>query len=181
MEKTILQKATFGGGCFWCTETIFKQLKGVENVVSGYSGGKVKHPNYSEVSEGNSGHAESIQITFDPKIISYEKLLEVFFLTHNPTTPDRQGNDIGSQYRSVIFYHNEEQKKLAEEVKLRVEAEKIYTAPIVTEITTYTAFYPAESYHQNYYEKNPDQPYCQLVISPKLVKFREKFSKLLKR
>ena len=181
MEKTILQKATFGGGCFWCTETIFKQLKGVENVVSGYAGGKLKHPNYSEVSEGNTGHAESIQITFDPKVISYEKLLEVFFLTHNPTTPDRQGNDIGSQYRSVIFYHNEEQKKLAEEVKLRVEAEKIYTAPIVTEITTYTAFYPAESYHQNYYEKNPDQPYCQLVISPKLVKFREKFSKLLKR
>ncbi len=178
MEK---QLATFGGGCFWCTEAIFKELKGVEKVVSGYSGGKIKDPNYYEVSEGNTGHAESIQITYYPKFISYEQLLEVFFLTHNPTTPDRQGNDIGPQYRSVIFYHDEEQKKSAEKVKKKIEDEKVYDAPIVTELVPYQNFYLAESYHQDYFIKNPDQPYCQFVINPKLSKLRQKFSSLLKK
>ena len=173
--------ATFAGGCFWCTETIFKELKGVEKVVSGYSGGKTKDPNYYEVSEGTTGHAESIQIAFDPKIIAYEQLLEVFFFTHNPTTPDRQGNDIGSQYRSVIIYHDEEQKKSAEKIKQKIAEEKIYDGKIVTEIIPFMAFYPAEEYHQNYMEKNPDQPYCQFVINPKLSKFRQKFSSFLKK
>lgn len=175
MEKKL---ATFGGGCFWCTEALFKELKGVSKVVSGYSGGNIKDPAYHEVSEGNTGHAESIQITFDPKIIPFEKLLEVFFLTHNPTTPDRQGSDIGSQYRSVIFYHDEEQKKASEKIKKKVEEEKVYDVPIVTELLPYENFYPAESYHQDYFDKNPDQPYCQFVISPKLAKFRQKFSHL---
>ena len=178
MEK---QLATFGGGCFWCTEAIFKELKGVEKIVSGYSGGKIKDPAYHEVSEGTTGHAESIQITFDPKIISFKELLEVFFLTHNPTTPDRQGNDIGPQYRSVIFYHDAEQKKSAEKVKRKLEGEKVYDSPIVTELIPFENFYPAESYHQDYFVKNPDQPYCQFVISPKLAKFRQKFSSLLKK
>ncbi len=175
------QLATFGGGCFWCVEAIFKELKGVEKVVSGYSGGKVADPNYYEVSEGKTEHAESIQLTFDPVIISYETLIEVFFSTHNPTTPDQQGNDIGSQYRSIIFYHDEVQKKIVEKVKKKFGDEKIYDAPIITEIIPYTNFYPAESYHQNYYEKNPDQPYCQFVINPKLAKFRQKFAQLLKK
>ncbi|MBI4225952.1 peptide-methionine (S)-S-oxide reductase MsrA [Candidatus Roizmanbacteria bacterium] len=175
------QLATFGGGCFWCTEAIFKELKGVEKVVSGYSGGKIKDPNYYEVSEGTSGHAESIQLTYDSRVISYEALLEVFFLTHNPTTPDRQGNDIGSQYRSIIFCHDEEQKNLAEKVKKKIESEKIYDGSIITEILPYENFYSAEEYHQNYREKNPDAPYCQFVISPKLTKFRQKFSSLLKK
>lgn len=173
------QIATFSGGCFWCTETFFKELKGVEKVVSGYTGGNLKDPNYYEVSEGSTGHAESIQIAFDPKIISYETLLEVFFLTHNPTTPNQQGNDIGTQYRSAIFYHDEGQRKSAEKIRKKIEAEKIYDAPIVTEIVPYTVFYPAEKHHQNYFEKNTDQPYCQYVISPKLAKFRQKFAKLL--
>ncbi len=173
--------ATFGGGCFWCTESYFKELKGIEKVVSGYSGGKIKDPNYYEVSEGSTGHAESIQISFAPEIIDYEKLLEVFFLTHNPTTMNQQGNDIGTQYRSVIFYHDEKQKNSAEKIKKKIEDEKIYDNPIVTEIVPYQAFYQAEDFHQNYLKKNPDQPYCQFVINPKLAKFREKFSKLLKK
>lgn len=173
--------ATFSGGCFWCTEAIFKELKGVEKVISGYSGGKIKDPNYYEVTKGTTGHAESIQISFEPKLISYEQLLEVFFLTHNPTTTDRQGNDVGTQYRSVIFYHDGEQKKSAEKLKQKIDKEKIYDEKIVTEIIPYTIFYPAETYHQNYLEKNPDQPYCQFVINPKLAKFRQKFSPLLKK
>lgn len=179
--KDNLELATFGGGCFWCTEAIFKELRGVEKVTSGYSGGKIVKPNYYEVTEGTTGHAESIQITFDPKVIDYEQLLEVFFLTHNPTTPDRQGNDIGTQYRSVIFYHDAEQKKSAEKVRQEIAAEKIYDQKIVTEIIPYAVFYSAEDYHQNYLEKNPDQPYCQYVINPKLSKFREKFAQLLKK
>ena len=174
------QLATFGGGCFWCAEAIFKELKGVEKVVSGYSGGKIKDPNYYEVTEGTTGHAESIQISFDPGQISFEQLLEVFFLTHNPTTPDRQGNDVGTQYRSVVFYHDEKQKSAAEKIIGQIEKEKIYDDPVITEIFPYSAFYPAEEYHQNYLVKNPDQPYCQFVINPKLAKFRKKFSSLLK-
>ncbi|OGK08906.1 peptide-methionine (S)-S-oxide reductase [Candidatus Roizmanbacteria bacterium RIFCSPHIGHO2_01_FULL_35_10] len=180
MQNDQFKLATFGGGCFWCIEAIFKELKGVEKVISGYTGGKIKDPNYYEVTEGTTGHAESIQITFDPKLISYEQLLEVFFLTHNPTTPDRQGNDVGTQYRSVIFYHDKEQKKSAEKIKQKIEEEKIYDEKIVTEIVPYSLFYTAEDYHQNYLDKNPDQPYCQYVINPKLAKFRQKFSKLLK-
>lgn len=175
------QLATFGGGCFWCTEAIFKELKGVDKVVSGYAGGKVTNPNYYEVSEGTTGHAESIQVTFEPKVVFYETLLEVFFSTHNPTTPNQQENDIGAQYRSIIFYHDEKQKKLAEKVKKKFADERIYDAPLVTEIVPYANFYPAESYHQDYFAKNPDKPYCQYVINPKLAKFRQKFSKLLKK
>ncbi len=178
MEK---QLATLGGGCFWCTEAIYKELQGVEKVVSGYAGGSIKDPNYYEVTEGTTGHAESIQITFDPKVISYETILEVFFATHNPTTPNQQGNDVGTQYRSAIFYHDENQKKMAEKVKKQIDDEKIYDAPAITEIQPFTTFYPAENYHQNYLERNPDQPYCQFVINPKLAKFRQKFTKLLKK
>lgn len=173
--------ATFGGGCFWCTEAIFKELKGVEKIVSGYSGGTIPNPNYHEVCEGVTGHAESVQIRFDPRIISYETLLTVFFITHNPTTVNRQGNDIGAQYRSVIFYHDKTQEKIAEKIKKKIEDEKIYNGVIVTEILPYTNFYEAESYHQNYFAKNPDQQYCQFVINPKLAKFREKFVHLLKK
>lgn len=176
-----LELATFGGGCFWCVEAIFKELKGVEKVVSGYAGGDIPNPNYHEVCEGSTGHAEVVQVRFDPNIISYETLLEVFFLTHSPTTPDRQGNDIGSQYRSVIFYHDEVQKKSAEKVKKKIENEKIYDNPIVTEILPYKNFYEAELYHQNYFAKNPEQPYCQFVINPKVSKMRQKFSHLLKK
>jgi len=181
MQKGNLQLATFAGGCFWCTESFFKELKGVEKVVSGYAGGKTPNPNYYEIHWGTDEHAEAIQFTFDPEIISYETLLEVFFGTHNPTTLNKQGNDIGKEYRSIIFYHNAEQQKSAEKIKQQIEKEKIYDNPIVTEIIPYLAFYPAEDFHQNYLEKNPDQPYCQFVINPKLAKFRSKFSKLLKK
>lgn len=175
------QTATLGNGCFWCTEAIYKELKGVESVVSGYSGGAIKDPNYYEVSEGTTGHAESIQIEFDPDVISYETILQVFFTTHNPTTLNQQGNDVGTQYRSVIFYHDEKQKKIAEKVKKHIEDEKIYNNPIVTEIKPFDSFYKAEKYHQNYYERNQDQPYCQFVINPKLAKFRQRFTQLLKK
>ncbi|OGK28206.1 peptide-methionine (S)-S-oxide reductase [Candidatus Roizmanbacteria bacterium RIFCSPHIGHO2_02_FULL_39_9] len=179
MKKTAL--ATFGGGCFWFTETLFKELKGVEKVVSGYAGGKTANPNYYELHENNTGHAECIQITFDPSIISYETLLEIFFLTHNPTTLNKQGYDVGTEYRSVIFYHNEEQEKSAEKIKKKIDDEKIYDNPIVTEIVPYTAFYPAEEFHQDFYKRNQDSPYCEVIINPKLSKFRERFSQLLKK
>jgi len=181
MIDSRLKIATFGGGCFWCTEAIFKELEGVVSVTSGYCGGNIKNPNYYEVTEGTTGHAESIQIGFNPELISYQQLLEVFFLTHNPTTLNQQGNDHGTKYRSKIFYHDEEQKKTAEKIRKKIEDEKIYDEKIVTEIIPYQAFYPAEDYHQNYLEKNPDQPYCQYVINPKLAKFRQKFSALLKK
>lgn len=162
-----IETATFGGGCFWCTETLFKELKGIEKVVSGYSGGKTAHPNYYELHENNTGHAECVQITFDPTIISYETLFEIFFLTHNPTTLNKQGYD-------------EEQKKSAEKIKTKIDDEKIYDNPIVTEIVPYTAFYPAEEFHQDFYKRNQDSPYCEVIINPKLAKFREKFKNLLK-
>lgn len=180
-NKSNLEKATFGSGCFWCTEAVFLAVKGVEKVESGYSGGKVKNPTYREVCTGMTGHAEVTQITYDPKVISFEDLLEVFWNTHDPTTLNKQGADEGTQYRSVVFYHNEEQKKIAEAYKKQLEASKIYKNPIVTEISPLTTFYKAEDYHQNYYELNPNQGYCQYVIRPKVDKFKKQFASKLKK
>lgn len=170
-----METATFGSGCFWCTEAVFQRLKGVEGVVSGYSGGFVENPSYEEVCTGTTGHAEATQIEFDPAQISYEELLEVFWKTHDPTTLNQQGNDFGPQYRSAIFYHNEEQHRLAEEYKKKIDAAHIWDKPIVTEITPFTNFYPAESYHQEYFNKNPNQPYCAYIIRPKVKKLEQVF------
>lgn len=179
-----MQKATLAGGCFWCTEAIFKRIRGVNSVIPGYSGGNEpagrKNPTYEEVCTGLTGHAEAIQITFDPKIISYEKLIEIFFKLHDPTTLNRQGSDVGSQYRSAIFYHNEDQKQTAQKVKEAIEKSKIYHDPIVTEITSFKNFYQAENYHQNYYDTNRSQPYCQLIIDPKIQKLMEEFKEEVK-
>lgn len=175
-----LETAVFGGGCFWCTEAIFQRLRGVESVESGYAGGHVDNPTYEQVSEGDTGHAESIRIEFDPSRIKYEDLLNVFFATHDPTTLNRQGNDVGTQYRSAIFYVNEEQKKAAEEFIKQLESEKVFDDPIVTEVAKLSKFWPAESYHQRYYNNNQSKPYCQFVISPKIGKLRQKFTPLLK-
>lgn len=172
--------AIFGNGCFWCTEAIFMQLKGVESVLPGYSGGKIKNPSYKEVCTGNTGHAEVIQIIFDPHMISYRELLEVFFYTHDPTTLNRQGNDVGTQYRSAIFYNSKNQKDDAALIIRQLEAEGVYDRKIVTEITAFDVFYPAEDYHQNYYNNNKDQPYCRAVINPKLDKFVKKYQAKLK-
>lgn len=176
-----LEVATLGSGCFWCSEAIFERVKGVESVVSGYSGGTVKNPTYDEVCTGKTGHAEAVQITFDPKVVSYDELLEIFWKTHDPTTLNRQGNDVGTQYRSVIFYHNDEQKQKAEYYKKKLTEEKIWDKPIVTEITRFENFYPAEDYHQEYYENNPNQGYCAYVITPKLEKFEKIFKDKLKK
>jgi peptide-methionine (S)-S-oxide reductase len=173
--------ATLGGGCFWCLEAIFNELRGVKKVVSGYSGGTVPNPSYQEVCTGATGHAEVVQITFDPLIISFNELLEVFFTIHDPTTLNRQGADVGTQYRSVIFYHTPEQKEIAKEVLAKIETAKIWDAPVVTEITAFDTFYPAENYHQEYFLHNPDQPYCRVVIEPKVVKFRKLFLTKLKK
>lgn len=175
-----LEIATFANGCFWCTEAIFTQLRGVEKVVSGYIGGEIPNPSYDAVCTGTTGHAEALQIHFDPEQISYETLLEVFWHTHDPTTLNRQGNDVGTQYRSAIFYHNDEQKQLATVSKALLEESKYYPDPIVTEITAAAEFYPAEDYHQNYYASNQNQPYCSFVITPKLAKLREQYSDKLK-
>jgi peptide-methionine (S)-S-oxide reductase len=175
-----LKVAVFGGGCFWCTEAIFARLRGVESVQSGYSGGHTANPTYEQVSAGHTGHAEAIQVEFDPNTIKYTDLLNVFFATHDPTTPNRQGNDIGEQYRSVIFYSSPEQKKDAEEFIKNLETEETFADPVVTEVTSLNKFWPAESYHQRYYEQNENKPYCQVVISPKIAKLRSKFSALLK-
>lgn len=174
------QLATFGAGCFWCTEAVFLNVKGVSKVVSGYEGGKVKNPTYREVCTGETGHAEVTQITFDPTKVSFEELLEVFWNTHDPTTLNKQGADEGTQYRSVVFYHNEEQKKIAEAYKKQLDASHVYKNPIVTEITPASTFYAAEDYHQNYYELNPNQGYCQYVIRPKVDKFKKQFAAKLK-
>jgi len=171
-----LQKATFGGGCFWCTEAFFLDLKGVTKVESGYSGGKVKNPGYKEVCSGLTGHAEVIQVTYDPTIVSYEDLLEVFWNTHDPTTLNRQGADEGTQYRSVVFYDDEAQRKVAEGYKKQLEDSKAFKNPIVTEITPLINFFSAEAYHQNYFALNQNQGYCQYVIRPKVEKFRKQFS-----
>ncbi len=175
-----MELATFGGGCFWCTEAVFKELKGVESVTSGYSGGHVINPAYREVTSGRTGHAEAIEIEFDPTIVSFQELLEVFWATHDPTTLNRQGADVGPQYRSVIFYHNEKQKEIAEEIKQKLNDEKVFDKPVVTEISPWENFYRAENYHQDYYENNAEQGYCQFVIVPKLDKFRKIFKDKLK-
>lgn len=170
--------ATLGGGCFWCVEAIYQDLKGVSKVESGYSGGHIDNPTYKEVCSGLTGHAEVIQVTFDPEIISFADILRIFFTVHDPTTLNRQGNDSGTQYRSVIYYHSEEQKKTAETVK--IEAQEAWDDPIVTEITAFDMFYKAEDYHQNYFKDNPNQGYCSFIIAPKVKKFREKYKDRLK-
>ncbi len=175
------ETVTLAGGCFWCTEAIFAELKGVERVESGYSGGTVPNPTYRQVCTGTTGHAEAIQITFDPKVISLRELLEVFFTTHDPTTLDRQGPDVGPQYRSAIFYHTNEQKAIAEQVILEINAASIWPAPIVTEVTPFKAFFKAEDYHQEYFKLQGDQPYCRAVIAPKVTKFRERYRERLRR
>lgn len=172
-------KATFGGGCFWCLEAIFSEIQGVQGVTSGFSGGHLPDPSYEQVVTGSTGHAEVVQILYNPKEISYLKLLEVFFSVHDPTTLNRQGNDIGTQYRSAIFFHDETQKNLAQKVINRLSQDGVYDDPVVTEVTPLEAFYPASDYHQNYFERNPYQGYCQMVIRPKLEKFRNAFDHLL--
>ena len=171
---------TLGGGCFWCIEAIFEELNGVEQVESGYSGGRVDDPTYEQVCTGTTGHAEVVQVTFDPKIISLKEILEVFFTVHDPTTLNRQGADIGTQYRSVIFYRSEEQNTLAEQVIREIQKAKLWKVPIVTELVPFKAFYKAEEYHQEYYKKNPGQAYCRIVIEPKIKKFREHYKDKLK-
>jgi len=175
-----LQKATFGSGCFWCTEAFFAELKGVKSAVSGYSGGKTENPSYKAVCTGLTGHAEVIQVTYDPAVISYPELLEVFWKTHDPTTLNRQGADVGTQYRSAIFYHTDEQREQAEHFKKKLDESGVFPRPIVTEITKFVKFYPAEEDHQEYYAENPDAGYCQVVIRPKLEKFRKVFADKLK-
>ena len=167
--------ATLGGGCFWCLEAVYVELNGVEKVVSGYAGGEVKNPNYDQVCGGRTGHAEVVQVTFDPGVISFKELLEVFFTIHDPTTLNRQGNDVGTQYRSSIIYHDEEQKKAAEQTIEELGAARIWDQRIVTEVVPLTEFYPAENYHQQYFERNPQQSYCQIIVAPKVAKARQKF------
>lgn len=174
------QLATFGSGCFWCTEAVFQQLKGVSKVVSGYSGGTVKNPTYEQVCSETTGHAEVIQVTYDPAVVSYGELLEVFWRTHDPTTRNRQGHDVGARYRSVVFYHDEQQRNLAERYKQRIDEAGVFPRPLVTEIAPFTEFFPAEGYHQNFFADNPRQPYCQAVIGPKLEKMRKVFAEKLK-
>jgi peptide-methionine (S)-S-oxide reductase len=173
--------ATLGGGCFWCTEAIFKELNGVKKVESGYSGGTFENPSWEEVCGGNTGHAEVVQITFDPKEISFKQLLKVFFTIHDPTTLNRQGADVGTEYRSVIFYHSSEQKRVAEEVMKKISDAKIWDNPLVTQLMQFKVFYRAEDHHQDYFKKNPSQSYCTIVIAPKVSKFRKEFLSLLKR
>ena len=175
-----LELATLGTGCFWCTEAVFQDLKGVHQVVSGYTGGSVENPTYEQICTGRTGHAEVTQITFDPEVISFEDLLYVFWRTHDPTTLNRQGADVGPQYRSVIFYHTDEQKAAAEKSKKETDASRLWSNPIVTEISPLINFYEAEKYHQNYFDRNPNQPYCQVVIDPKVRKFRKEFQSKLK-
>ena len=180
MKNTNLETATLAAGCFWCVEAVFDDLKGVEDVVSGYSGGHKANPTYREVCSETTGHAEVVQIKFDPSVISFKEILQVFFSVHDPTTLNRQGNDLGTSYRSAVFYHDEEQRQIAEEVIKEVEAEGVYDNPIVTEVTAFDKFYPAEDYHQEYFANNPNQPYCAAVVAPKVTKFRSKFLDRLK-
>lgn len=172
--------ATFAGGCFWCTEAMFQQLEGVDTVISGYIGGHVKNPKYQQVIRGNTGHAEAINIIYNPDVLTYDELLEAFFQAHDPTQLNRQGNDIGPQYRSAVFYHSEEEKLVVEYYIRRLEEEEVYPKPIVTTLEPYTTFYIAEDYHQNYFNLNPEQAYCQYVIVPKLIEFRKVFAERLK-
>jgi peptide-methionine (S)-S-oxide reductase len=181
METVNLETATLAAGCFWCVEAVFDDLRGVEDVVSGYSGGLTENPTYREVCDGATGHAEVIQIRFDPAEISFKEILQVFFSVHDPTTMNRQGADIGSQYRSAVFYHSDEQKRVAEETIAEVNAEGIYDNPIVTEVTAFDKFYPAEDYHQEYFANNGNVPYCAAVVAPKVAKFRKQFVDRLKK
>ena len=169
------ETATLGGGCFWCLEAVYEQLRGVEKVVSGYAGGHVPNPTYRAVCDGTTGHAEVVQVTFDPAEVSFREVLEVFFTIHDPTTLNRQGADVGTQYRSAIFHHTPEQKETAERVIADLTAEGVWDDPIVTEVVPLTHFYPAEQYHQEYYRRNSNQPYCQVVVAPKVARFRKKF------
>lgn len=178
--STTYETATLGAGCFWCIEAIFQEVSGVHRVVSGYAGGTVEHPTYEQVCHGGTGHAEVVQISFDPEVLSFEDVLYIFWRTHDPTTLNRQGADVGTQYRSVIFYHSEEQRVLAEKSKQETHASGLWPDPIVTEIVPFDEFYKAEEYHQNYYRLNPTQPYCFAIIDPKLRKFRQAFQDTLK-
>jgi peptide-methionine (S)-S-oxide reductase len=180
LENKKQEIATLAGGCFWCLEAVFKDLRGVEKVESGYTGGSLPNPTYYQVCEGTTGHAEVVQITFDAEVVSFKELLQVFFTIHDPTTLNRQGADVGTQYRSAIFYHSPEQKDIAERVIEELNQAEIYDDPIVTEVTPLTEFYKAEDYHQQYYEQNPNQPYCQAVIAPKVSKFRKLYLEKLK-
>jgi len=179
-KKGVLQKITLGGGCFWCLEAVFDDLQGVHDVVSGYAGGKVRNPSYREVCTGRTGHAEVVQLTFDAEEITLREILEVFFAIHDPTTLNRQGADVGTQYRSAIFYHDEAQRQVAEQVIAELDENGPWQDPIVTEVTALNAFYEAEDYHQEYYRYNGDQPYCRVVIDPKVAKFRQRFTSRLK-
>jgi peptide-methionine (S)-S-oxide reductase len=180
-EQNELESATFGNGCFWCTEAVFQELKGVTNVISGYSGGHVNDPTYEQVCGKQTGHAEVLRIEYDASKISYDKLLEIFWTTHDPTTLNRQGNDSGPQYRSVIFYHNEEQKSKAEKYKEELDRNKVYDKSIVTAIEPLTNFFSAEDHHQNYYRQHGSEPYCYFVIKPKMEKFKKAFADALKK
>ena len=175
-----LETTTLGGGCFWCLEAVYDELRGVTDVVSGYSGGHVANPSYEQVCGKMTGHAEVIQVTYDADIVSFRDILHVFFTIHDPTTLNRQGNDVGPQYRSAIFYHDDEQKRIAEEVIEELNQQKLWSAPIVTEVTAFEKFYEAEDYHQEYFARNPHQGYCQFVIAPKVAKFRKKYMEQLK-
>jgi peptide-methionine (S)-S-oxide reductase len=170
--------ATFAGGCFWCTEAVFRRLKGVESATPGYSGGNVANPTYEQVCSGRTGHAEAVQISFDPEVLSFEQLLNVFFELHDPTTLNQQGNDIGTQYRSSVFFHDEAQKETAERVIAEVNASGHYRSKVVTEVVPYDVFYPAENYHMDFYERNPDYGYCRVIIDPKITKLYKNFSEL---
>jgi peptide-methionine (S)-S-oxide reductase len=180
MDSPRREVATLGGGCFWCLEAVYDELRGVEKVESGYSGGTVPDPTYRQVCTGATGHAEVVQVTFDPEVVSFREILEVFFTIHDPTTLNRQGADVGPQYRSAILYHDEEQRRVAEEVISELEAEGVWDDPIVTEVTPFEVFYVAEDYHQEYFRNNGYQPYCQVVIAPKVAKFRKQYLERLK-
>ena len=180
MSDNDLAKATLGGGCFWCTEAVFTQVKGVVKVVPGYSGGQTRNPTYQQVSTGKTGHAEVVQVTFDPSIITYREILEIFFATHDPTTLNRQGADVGTQYRSIILYHDNEQRRTAETLIAELEEENTYGSPIVTEVKPFEVFYEAEGYHHNYYEHHKRQPYCSIVIAPKISKLVKTYQDKLK-
>jgi peptide-methionine (S)-S-oxide reductase len=174
-EEDSTELATLGGGCFWCTEAVFSQLKGVKKVESGYSGGKIENPTYKQVTSGKTGHVEVVQVTFNPTIITYREILEIFFETHDPTTLNRQGNDVGTQYRSVIFYHNQKQKEVAEKLIAELEQAQVYGKPIVTQVEPFSSFYISEEYHRDYFLRNPQQAYSRYIIAPKLAKLRYKF------
>ena len=179
-KPSTVAKATFGGGCFWCTEAVYAEIRGVKSVTSGYTGGRIPNPNYKQVCSGLTGHAEAVEIEYDPAVVPYEKLLEIFFATHDPTTLNRQGADVGTQYRSSIFYHDDTQKEIAKKVIAKLDESKVFSAPIVTTLEKAKVFYPAENYHQDYFANNGYQPYCQAVVAPKVAKVRKVFKELLK-